>query len=315
MESAPLAEAVLNFLREGGFPLVGTCSAQGEPLHETALATWLARGLQGPLRYMERHSGTRADPVRLEPWVRGAFCVALPYNSRRDLSAQAISRGAAWVSRYAWGRDYHRVMRARLRPAAAMLRERGMRARVCVDTAPVLERAMAARAGLGFIGKNGLLIHPQLGSYLFLGEILCDMELPDGSAVPDGCGSCSLCLRGCPTGAFAGPRVLDAGRCISTWTIEHRGAFPPGAPDLQGHLFGCDRCQEVCPINRGAPLCEEREFLPREGWFAPDPRRIACMGQAEWDRETAGSAIRRARYDGLRRNARQIQDERTHRES
>jgi epoxyqueuosine reductase len=309
MTRAPLLRAVEDALRNEGFPLVETAQAAVARLDSEALASWLGAGLNGPLAYMASGSAPRSDPRAWLPWVRGAFCVALPYNTRRDLSAQSIGRGASWVSRYAWGRDYHKVLRARLGPAARLLRSEGFRARVCVDTAPILERAMAARAGLGFIGKNGLLIHPELGSYLFLGEILTDMELPDGAPVVDGCGECTLCLKGCPTKALVAPRVLDAGRCLSTWTIEHRGPFPPETPPLHGHLFGCDRCQEVCPYNREASLAPDAEFEPRVPWFAPDPRQIEGMSGEAWDAATRGTAVRRARHDGLVRNARRTLEE------
>jgi epoxyqueuosine reductase len=232
--------------------------------------------------------------------------VALPYNTRREFSARAISGGKCWVSRYAWGRDYHIVQRARMKIAARILQDEGFKARVCVDTVPLLERHFAWKAGLGFIGKNGLLIHPEFGSYLFLGAVLTDMELEDSTPLPDGCGDCALCIRGCPTGAFVAPRVLDAGRCLSTWTIEFRGPFPAHAPPLAGHLFGCDICQEVCPYNRQAPLSKEADFQPRGGWFAPAPAAIAAMTEEEWDSSTRGSAVRRARQDGLLRNARQV---------
>jgi epoxyqueuosine reductase len=309
MTDAPLVRAVQETLRAEGFPLVGTARAVVDGRNAEGLTRWLAAGLEGPLAYMRAQQDARSNPSRFEAWVRGAFCVALPYNTRRELSAHPISMGRAWVSRYAWGRDYHNVLRARMGPAARLLRSEGFRARICVDTVPILERSLAARAGLGFIGKNGLLIHPELGSYLFLGEILTDMELPEGPPVGDGCGECTLCLKGCPTQAFVAPRVLDAGRCLSTWTIEHRGPFPPSTPSLRGHLFGCDRCQEVCPYNREAPLAEEPEFEPREPWFAPDPRRIEVMAEEDWDEATRGTAVRRARHDGLVRNARRISDE------
>jgi epoxyqueuosine reductase len=236
--------------------------------------------------------------------------VALPYNTRRDLSAHAMASGKAWVSRYAWGRDYHKVVRARLRPAARVLEAAGYKARVCVDTVPLLERHFAWKAGLGFIGKNGLLIHPEFGSYLFLGAILTDMDLEDSTPLPDGCNECEVCLRGCPTSALVASRVLDAGRCISTWTIESRGPFPQTAPPLHGHLFGCDRCQEVCPYNRQAPLSKEADFKPRGGWFAPDPATAVQMTAEDWSTATRGSAVRRARHDGLLRNARRLLDER-----
>ncbi len=273
MEQHGIAASVSELLLSGGFPLVGTCSATVDPDQGEALGRWIAEGLHGPLGYMARWRVVREDPRRLEPWIRGAFCVALPYNTRADFSARAISGGRAWVSRYAWGRDYHKVLRAKLRPAARLLEASGCKARICVDTAPVLERALAARAGLGFIGKNGLLIHPRLGSYLFLGEILTDLELPDGEPVPDGCGDCVLCMRGCPASALLAPRILDASRCLSTWTIEHRGPFPPEVPPLKGHLFGCDRCQEVCPYNSEAPLCEESRFRTPGGMVRAQPRR------------------------------------------
>ncbi len=311
MEKHGIAALVSELLLSAGFPLVGTCTAKMGPDQGESLGRWLAEGLHGPLGYMARSEATRKDPRRLEPWIRGAFCVALPYNTRTDFSAHAIGGGRAWVSRYAWGRDYHKVMRARLAPAARMLRAEGWKARVCVDTAPVLERALAARAGLGFIGKNGLLIHPKRGSYLFLGEIFTDIELPDGEPVPDGCGECALCMRGCPASAFPSPRVLDARRCLSAWTIEHRGPFPPEVPPLKGHLFGCDRCQEVCPFNREALLSEEFDFEPRDGWFAPRPETVSKMMEREWDEATRGMAVRRARHDGLVRNARRILDERS----
>jgi epoxyqueuosine reductase len=258
---------------------------------------------------MSRTGELREDPKALEPWVRGLFCAAMPYNTSRALSAQSIASGRAWVSRYAWGRDYHKVLRSRLLPAARFLEAKGFKARICVDSAPLLERAYAVKAGLGFIGKNGCLVHPERGSYLFLGEILTDLDLPDGEPIPDGCGDCALCLRGCPTRAFAAPRILDARRCLSTWTIEHRGPFPESTPPLHGHLFGCDRCQEVCPYNRRAPLSGEADFRPRPPWLAPDPLSVACMDQEQWEESTQSMALRRARYDGLMRNARRIRDE------
>ena len=305
-----IAELVSELLLSAGFPVEATCSARIGPANGEALGRWLAEGLHGPLGYMARSEALRRDPRRLEPWILGAFCVALPYNTRTEFSAHAISGGRAWISRYAWGRDYHKVLRAKLRPAARLIEASGFRARICVDTAPVLERALAARAGLGFIGKNGLLIHPRLGSYLFLGEIFTDMELPDGEPVLDGCGECALCMRGCPASALPSPRVLDASRCLSTWTIEHRGPFPPEVPPLKGHLFGCDRCQEVCPYNREVPLSQEPEFVPREGWFAPRPETVSKMMERDWEEATRGTAIRRARHDGLLRNARRVLEER-----
>lgn len=310
MEGRTVIRSVLAALAAEGFPLAGTCRAEVPAEDMRRLEGWRARGLHGPLGYMVRTGQVRASPRVLLPWARGAFVVALPYNTTREYSSRHVSAGRAWVSRYAWGRDYHRVLRGKLRPAARLLAEAGHSARICVDSAPVLERALAVRAGLGFVGKNGCLTHPRYGSYLFLGEIFTDLELPEGWAVEGGCGECDLCLKACPAGAFAAPRVLDAGRCLSTWTIEWRGDFSPDAPQLKGHLFGCDRCQEVCPFNREAPLSVEDDFRPRGPWFAPDPVRVAAMDEPEWDAATRGTPLRRARCDGLLRNARRVLAER-----
>lgn len=302
--------SALDHLLDEGFAAVGTSPADIEKRFRDRYGAWIEDGHHNPLRYMIDSRDRRLDLNSLFPWARGVFCAALPYNTSRVMSAKPIHEGRAWVSRYAWGRDYHKVLKQRLKSAAVLLEKAGHKARICVDSVPLLERALAVQAGLGFLGKNGMLIVPGWGSYLFLGEIVTDLELPGGKSVPDGCGVCEICLRGCPTGALIKAGVLDAGSCLSTWTIEHRGDFPPHVPSLHGHLFGCDRCQEVCPHNRRAPLCASEDFKPRGRWLSPEPQEIVEMPQNAWDEATRGSAIRRARYDGLLRNARRILDER-----
>jgi epoxyqueuosine reductase len=303
---ADVIESVLAALRSEGFTLVGTASTATTKEDAAAYRSFLDADHDGPLKYLRRSHDARLDPRALIPWVRGAFCAAIPYNTSREVSADYIASGKAWVSRYAWGRDYHKVVRKKLKAAASLLLEAGFQARVCCDSFPLLERALARRAGLGFIGKNGLLIHPEYGSYLFLGEILTDLELPPGHEVPDGCGGCSKCIKACPVKAFAAPRILDAGKCISTWTIEHRGPFPPEAPPLHGHLFGCDRCQEVCPYNSKAPLSIEPDFAPRLEWFAPPPSALLKLSDAELESRLIGSPLRRTGAEGLRRNAAKV---------
>lgn len=303
---ADLIERVLTALNSVGFALVGTASIATTKEDAAAYRSFLAAGYDGPLKYLRRSHDARLDPRVHVPWARGAFSAAIPYNTSRDNSAAHIKTGRAWVSRYAWGRDYHKVVRKKLKAAATLLLEAGFQARVCCDSFPLLERALARRAGLGFIGKNGLLVHPKYGSYLFLGEILTDLELPQGQTLPDGCGGCSKCIKACPVKAFAAPRVLDAGKCISTWTIEHRGPFPPEAPPLHGHLFGCDRCQEVCPYNRGGPLATEPDFSPRLEWFAPNPITLLKLSDAELEPRLNGSPLKRAGAASLRRNSARI---------
>jgi len=305
-----LIREVLTTLRSSRLPLAGTATPDLPDRDREALHRWVSEGRYSGMGYMARTAAWRASLPEWLPWARGLFVAALPYNTSKAFSAHAIRKGGAWVSRYAWGRDYHRVMVSRLRPAARLLESRGFRTRICVDSAPLLERAYGVKAGLGFVGKNGCLIHPDWGSYLFLGEIVTDLPTKDTGALPDVCWGCERCMRACPAGAFAAPYVLDARRCLSYWTIEHRGAFPREAPRLKGHLFGCDRCQEVCPFNLEAPLAEEPEFLPNQGLLAPPPGEVLGFDRSEWEARSAGSALRRAGFEGLRRNAARILEER-----
>jgi epoxyqueuosine reductase len=263
-------------------------------------------GRHGFLARLEVTASLRLDPRNWLPWARSVLSVAIPYNTRRDSSAHWVERGRLWVSRYAWGRDYHKTVRLRLGHIASRLESRGVRARACADSAPVMERTYALAAGLGFAGRNGLLIHPELGSYLFLGAVVTDMEPPPAAPgpIPSGCGDCRLCVTACPTGALCGSGDLDAGRCISAWTVEWPGPFPDGRPALHGNLFGCDLCQEACPYNRDAPLSPEEDFRPREPWFAPDLAEVLSLTEAEWVRAAEGMVLRRAGYGGIRRTAR-----------
>jgi epoxyqueuosine reductase len=301
-----VVRGTLERIRMAGIPLAGTASPDLPAADRERLAAFLARGLGDGLPYLGRTASWRAALQEWLPWARGLFVAALPYNTRRDFSAHWIRRGRTWVSRYAWGRDYHRLLVARLRPAARFLEARGFKARICVDSAPILERAYAVKAGLGFIGKNGCLVHAEWGSYLFLAEIVTDLPLEDSGPPPGVCWGCERCLRSCPAQAFAEPHVLDPRRCLSTWTIEHRGPFPGETPRLKGHLFGCDRCQEVCPFNLEAPLASDPELEPRPGWFAPAPEAVLALSPAEWERRSTGSPLRRAGLSGLHRNAGRI---------
>lgn len=305
-----LVRETLHRIRGAGIPLAGTASAEVPETHRRHFDAFLARGFGDGLPYLGRTAAWRSSLREWLPWARGLFVAALPYNTRKDFSAHWIRKGRAWISRYAWGRDYHRVLVSRLRPAARHLESLGFRARICVDSAPLLERAYAVKAGLGFIGKNGCLVHPEWGSYLFLAEIVTDLPLSDSGPAPSVCWGCERCLRACPSQAFNGPYVLDPRKCLSTWTIEHRGPFSAEVPRLKGHLFGCDRCQEVCPFNLTAPLAFEPDLQPRTGWFAPTPESVLGLSTADWEKRSVGSPLRRAGLEGLRRNAERILQER-----
>jgi len=293
-----------------GFDLAGVAGA--EPRPETAfLRSWLARGYAGEMAYIGQRVEERVDPRRLLPGCRSIVVVGLVY----DPGPQAAAAGdRARLARYAGGDDYHDVMWERLRALEAGLAELSpepVHTRSFCDTGPVLERLHAAAAGLGWIGKNTCLIHPRLGSYLFLGVVLTDLDLAPATPEPDHCGSCRACLDACPTQAFPEPYVLDATRCISYTTIEARG---PIAPELRAdhgeRVFGCDICQEVCPWNlrprRSVPDDPHglrARLLPRPEWREPSLQWLLDLEEAEWRSATKGTALRRAKYRGLMRNA------------
>jgi epoxyqueuosine reductase len=291
-----------------GFALAGVCGAGPDSTEAARLREWLEAGKHGSMGYMAEQAAARLDPGRVLPGARSVVMVADQYARRGE--ADEPRPGTGRIARYARGRDYHLVMKKRLHEVCDALAERfaGESFRAFVDTAPVLERQHAARAGLGWAGKNTLLIHPRRGSYLLLGGILTTMELaapPEQAAVADHCGTCTRCIDACPTGALA-PGGIDARRCISYLTIERRLPIDPAfhAP-IGDWLYGCDVCQEVCPHNSprpGAPEVQIRPgFTPRGAGFD----LLAVLGWREEDRRTAfeSSAMKRATLAMMKRNA------------
>jgi epoxyqueuosine reductase len=248
--------------------------------------------------YLERRLEERLDPDRVLPGARTAVCVALNY-----YQGEPVDPSWRPIARYAWGRDYHDVIGPRLERLATHLADAaGARSRGYVDTGPVLERDLAARAGLGWIGKNTMLLHPALGSWFFIGVLLTTADLVSDAPLADRCGSCRACLDACPTGAFLAPYVLDSRRCISYLTIEHRGDIDPDLhPDMTGWQFGCDVCQDVCPWNRKAPPTPHPEFRPRVAY--PGAEAISHMDDSSIREAFRETALLRAKPAGLRRNA------------
>jgi epoxyqueuosine reductase len=304
LAAAVLAGSVKALARELGFDRVAIGPAD-PPARGEALRRWLDMGYSGTMAYIGRRLEERLDPSRVLPGAASAVCVALNYY-------QGEPRDPSWlpVARYAWGQDYHDVMIPRLERIARHLEEScGARSRAYVDTGPVLERELAARAGLGWVGKNTMLLHPELGSWFFIGVLLTTAELQTDAPLADRCGSCRACLDACPTGAFPAPYVLDARRCIAYATIEHRG---PIDPELEAGIgswqFGCDACQTACPWNRKAPVSPHAEFHPSAAY--PGAEAVAAMGDDDIRARFAGTALTRARADGLRRNARIALDNR-----
>ncbi len=251
----------------------------------------------------------RADPRTLLPSAQSIVCVGKLYNTDYPYSTEQEETGRGWISRYAWGDDYHDVLRAGLhRLATEIARIHGERFdwKICVDTAPLLERSYARAAGLGWIGKNSCLINQQQGSWFFLGELLLSIPLDADAPPPDRCGSCTRCIDACPTAAIVpapdGGWRLDARACISYATIEKRGPLPAELEEAMGnHVFGCDICQDVCPWNSRAPVTADEAFQPRH--LAPKLETLVGMSEEEFGDSFRGSPVKRAKYAGLQRNA------------
>jgi epoxyqueuosine reductase len=305
-----LAERARGLALAIGFDLAGVARAEPTPESEF-LRDWIARGYAGDMHYLERRVDLRVDPRTVLEGARSIVVVGLVYDPGPREPARP---GHARIARYAGGEDYHEVIWERLRALEAAfetLVPEPVRTRSFCDTGPVSERVFAARAGLGWQGKNTCLIHPRLGSYLFLGVVLTDLELAPDAPEPDHCGSCRACLDACPTQAFPEPYVLDATRCLSYTTIETRGPIDVDLRDDHADwVFGCDICQEVCPWNqrRGRrvpadPLGLRERLRPRPEWLQPSLEWILGLDEDRWRAATKGTALRRSKYRGLIRNA------------
>ena len=301
--------------RSLGFDKVGVVPATALTAEGERLQEWLSHNLHGEMNYMARNPEQRADPRLLLPSAKSVVCVALNYFNPEKHSDDPQS---GKVSRYAWGDDYHDVLRAKLKALLAWITERApnVEGKICVDSAPMMDKAWAVRAGLGWIGKHTNLITKELGSWVFLGELLLSVELDYDSRIEaDHCGKCTACLDACPTGAFIAPYQLDATRCISYGTIELRAPQLPEPiqSNLAGWVFGCDICQEVCPWTRFAKETQEGRFAPRPGISELDLRALAVMTQEEFSARFRRSPIKRAKLAGLQRNAKAaLEDQRPH---
>ena len=286
-----------------GFPVAAVSTP--DPLTAGArFDEWLAEGRHGQMAYLRDHRHLRDRPADLEPHTRSLITVLAPYRHGPDLLEAGLR-----IARYAQGDDYHEVLRDRLRRLAAFIHaETGadVAARPATDSAPLLERDLAQSVGLGWIAKNTMLIHPELGSFTFIAELLVDLELAPSNlpTTPDRCGTCSRCLDACPTHAIVSPYVLDARRCISYLTIELRGPIPRHMRPLIGdHVYGCDVCQDVCPWNTHAPLADDPALAPRRALRSLSPEQLLQLDHASWARIFRGSAAKRCKHRGALRNA------------
>jgi epoxyqueuosine reductase len=336
MNSAAETAWIIERARALGFDLCGI--ARAEKFAELDLTRdWLARGYAGEMKYLT--DPRRSDPQSIMPGLRSVIVCALNYNSPAPRSVEALraerTEARGWISRYAWGQDYHEILHQKLQSLASSLTERftePQESRVYADTGPLHERLFAKHAGLGWLGKNTLLLNAKLGSWFFLGAILTTLDIPPtlGPAEappPDLCGSCTKCIDACPTGALVQPYVMDARLCISYLTIELRGSIPEELREPVGrHVFGCDICQDVCPWNRRAPVTQAEAFQPRtfprskgdqpndaaavgtadaeeESLFLPRLEWLASMNEEQFREAFRGSPIKRTKWRGLVRNA------------
>ena len=314
-QSLQITDVVLESARNAGFDLAGIA-----PVREfdelNYFPEWIAAGRAGEMKYMEARTQSgalqRASLRATLPWVRSVIVCAINYNTGQPYSTEASDPQGGWISRYAWGnQDYHeavmkrlRIVESKLRDAVGQSQDEELQTRCYVDTGPLVERVYAKYAGIGWFGKNTCIINQKMGSWLFLGVLLSSLELEAGIPAPDRCGTCTRCIDACPTDALVAPYQLDSNRCISYLTIEKRGAIAEELRPGMGHeVFGCDICQDVCPWNRKAPVTSAAEFQPREGLVNPALERLAEMTVDEFREKFRGSALRRAKRSGLRRNA------------
>jgi epoxyqueuosine reductase len=297
--------AIKQRARELGFDACGIAPATTHP-ELRFFGEWLSRGYAASMTYLSRSADQRADVRKVLSSARSVIALATLYNTRHPFSTECADPERAHVARYAWGDDYHEVIGRRLDALIAWMHEQHpepFEAAPYVDTGPVQERVYAQHAGIGWIGKNACVINERLGSFVFLAEVICSLPLAPDPPSFDQCGTCTLCLDACPTGALVAPGVLDSNRCISYLTIEHRGAIPDEvAPAIGTHVYGCDVCQEVCPWNHAAPVSSDPAWQPRAAWDQPAVVDLLQMDEGRLRGALRGSAMTRARADGLRRN-------------
>ncbi len=288
------SEAILEQARLAGFHLAGL--ARAEPLDGAPLDRWLAQGFAAGLGWMSERRAERLDPTLLFPGARTVVALGCCVLTRAHASPSPLAR-------YARGRDYHATMRDRMRHLRRWFRAQGVHDYAAVDTGPVMEKVWAQRAGLGWIGRSGMLVTPAHGSHVVLATMLLDREVDRYAAPhPDRCGTCSACLAGCPTGAIVAPGVVDSRACLSYQTIEDRGLFPSALAPHARLAFGCDACQDACPWNRPGHACDDPRFAPRPV-AGLSLLELATLSPARWDELAPGTALPRVQHAGMRRNA------------
>jgi epoxyqueuosine reductase len=305
IDSATLASQLRARARELGFDLVGIAGIEPSK-HRDHFRRWLDEGRAGTMDYLAKRFAERIDPSTYFPGVRSVICVAMNYFVPLEEVAEADVEHHGRVARYALGDDYHELIKGRLHRLADWIKQQAPQAqtRCAVDTAPIMERELAARAGIGWVGKNTCVIHPRIGSWIFLGEVLTTLELPSDAPMTDHCGTCRRCIDACPTNALSTPYELDARRCISYLTIEHRGEIAVELREELGEwLYGCDICQDVCPWNHRAAVTTEPGLQPRMPTGTMDLREVAMWQVGQPNPLLRNSAMKRVKLPIFQRNA------------
>jgi epoxyqueuosine reductase len=304
-ELLSLAKNIKTWGKALGFQQVGICDVDLEQ-HESHLQSWLEKGYAGEMNYMAEHGMKRARPAELMTGTMRVISVRMDYLPPNAKFAHTLkNKQQAYISRYALGRDYHKLLRSRLKKLGEKIKTEcaELNFRPFVDSAPVLEHAIAEKAGIGWTGKHSLTINKEAGSWFFLGELFVDIALPIDKAVEENCGSCKACITICPTQAIVEPYVVDARRCISYLTIEQKGAIPEQYRALIGNrVYGCDDCQLICPWNRYANITAEADFHPRQKLMSRELIDLFAWDEPTFLKNTEGSAIRRIGFERWQRN-------------
>jgi epoxyqueuosine reductase len=291
---------------ELGFAKVGIARADALTEEGARLREWLARGYNGTMEWMKRNPERRVDPREIVPGAKSVVSVAINYYA--DVR-HSVDPEAGKISRYAWGDDYHLIMTPRIQKLLDCIKSENpdVEARIYVDTGPVMDKAWAVKSGIGWLGKHTNVITKEYGSWVFLGEIILDVELAYDEPIADFCGTCRACIDACPTGAIVEPYLLDSNKCISYLTIEHKGEIPGELkPKFENWVYGCDICQDVCPWNNFQQQTREQAFLPREANIAPRLEELDRMTGGEFSRRFRRSPVKRTKIQGMKRNIRAV---------
>jgi len=299
------SQLVKRIAKEIGFSSCGISKARFLREEEKKFEDWLKQGYQGSMSYLERNFDKRLDPTKLVPGAKSVISLSYNYFPPKKL----ISENNFIISKYAYGRDYHKVLRNKLKKLFTKIRDKigEVEGRVFVDSAPIHERAWAKLSGVGWIGKNSLLINKNQGSYFFLAEIICDLDLEYDEPVLNRCGNCTRCIDACPTDAITQAQVIDANKCISYLTIENKEKIPKELRgSINNSIFGCDICQDVCPWNKKSVPHNEKEFIPKKELRDLKKKDWIELTEDTFNKIFEGSAVKRTKFQGLKRNIKAV---------